>query len=144
MSDTTNQPPVDPPSYPVPPAFPGAWYGSYSVTTAEGVDTYIGIATDGSGFRTTAPAGTPVWKVLGGPAGTQTTISALDFIRRWTSAEQARLMAANPLWGVMVAAAGTVTVTDPAVVAYVQTAVADGIVTQARATQALDLSVASP
>ena len=67
MSDTIPFPtpePVAPPVYPVPPAFPGAWYGSYAVSTAAGVDTYTGTATDGSGFSISVPAGTPVWQAL--------------------------------------------------------------------------------
>ena len=148
MSDTSTPtleiPAVDPPTYPIPPAYPGAWYGSYSVTTAEGVDTYVGVATDGSGFHVTAPSGTPVWKVLGGPAGPATTISALDFIRRWMPAEQVALMAANPLWGILIVAAKEIDVTDPVVIADVQDAVTKNVVTQARADQVLNLSVASP
>lgn len=70
MSDTavptSEIPVVEPPTYPIPPAYPGAWFGSYAVVTAGGVDVYNGIATDGSGFHITAPTGTPVWQVLGG------------------------------------------------------------------------------
>ena len=77
-------------------------------------------------------------------SATPTVIPSLQFIRRMTAAEQTALMAANPAWGAMVAAANVINVTDPVVVGYLQTAVSDGAITQARATQVLNLAVASP
>jgi hypothetical protein len=73
-----------------------------------------------------------------------TTIDALSFMRRFTPAELSALVAANPIWGFMVAAAGTITVTDPVLVTDMQEAVAAGALTQARMTQVLDLAVVSP
>ena len=73
-----------------------------------------------------------------------TTISALAFIGRFTAAEQSALMSANPMWGLQIAAAGTVDVTDPRVIAGLDAAVKAGAITQARATQVLNLAVASP
>jgi len=83
----------------------------------------------------TAPA--PVIPVV-------TTISALEFIRRFTTAELAALIAANPLWGYMVAAAGTIDVTDPVLVIYLQEAVTAGALTIARQARVLDLTQVSP
>ena len=78
------------------------------------------------------------------PPPTPTTISALDFIRRFPPATLGPLMAANPLWAVMIAAAGTITVTDPTLIANMQQAVAVGALTQAQMTQVLNLTKASP
>ena len=75
---------------------------------------------------------------------TPTTIAPLDFIRRFTAAEQSALMAANPLWGVLIAAAPVVDVTDAATTGGVQAAVVAGALSQARANQVLNLAVPSP
>lgn len=73
-----------------------------------------------------------------------TTIPALTFIDRFTAAEQAALMAANPVWAVEIAAAGTVTVTDKTLIADMTAAVTAGALTQARMSQVLNLAEASP
>ncbi len=73
-----------------------------------------------------------------------TTIGALAFIRRFTPAEQLALTAANPTWGIQIAAAGTITVTDKTLIADMTAAVTAGALTQARMTQVLDLAVVSP
>ena len=96
-------------------------------------------ATALSAFNGMAPDG---WSSPVPPA--PTTIASYEFILRFTPAEQSALMAANPLWGVLVAAAGTIDVTVPTFVAYLQAAVASGALTQARMTQVLNLAVASP
>lgn len=75
---------------------------------------------------------------------TPTRISALAFIQRFTPAEQAALQAANPMWGLQIAAAGTINVKDPLLLADMAQAVAAGKLTQARMTQILDLSQSSP
>ena len=73
-----------------------------------------------------------------------TTISALAFIQRFTAAEQTALMAANSTWGVMIAAAGTIDVTNALLIAQMQAAVTAGALTQARVTQILNLADSSP
>ena len=73
-----------------------------------------------------------------------TTIDALSFMRRFTPAELSALVAANPIWGFMVAAAGTINVADPTLVADIGLAVTAGAITQVRAVQVLDLAVVSP
>ena len=73
-----------------------------------------------------------------------TTISALAFIGRFTAAEQSALMSANPMWGLQIAAAGMVDVTDPRVIAGIDAAVKAGALTQSRMTQILNLAIASP
>ena len=73
-----------------------------------------------------------------------TTIGALAFIRRFTATEQGALMAVDPLWPVMIAAAGIVNVTDPTLTADLAQAVAGGLLTQARVAQILNLSAVSP
>ncbi len=78
------------------------------------------------------------------PAAPVTTISALAFISRFTPAEQSALMTANPMWGLQIAAAGTVDVTDPRVIAGIDAAVKAGALTQSRMTQILNLAIASP
>ena len=78
------------------------------------------------------------------PQPPRTTIPAFDFIDRLTSPEQAGFMAAKPMWGVQIAALGTVDVTNPTLIADVNAAVAGGLLTQARATQIMNLAVASP
>ncbi len=75
---------------------------------------------------------------------TPITIDAADFIARLTPAEQAAIVAADPLWAVKVAAAGTINVTDPVVIANANAAVAAGLLTAARAAQILNLAVTSP
>ena len=106
--------------------------GSLSVTAnteAQAVTTFNGMA---------PPSYVPP------PSPPTTTIPAYDFINRLTAAEQTAFMAAKPMWGVQIAALGTVDVTNPALIADVNAAVAGGLLTQARATQLLNLSVASP
>jgi hypothetical protein len=78
------------------------------------------------------------------PPPTPTTIDALSFIRRFTPAEQSVLQQANPLWGLQIAAAGTINVDDPTLIADMQTAVTAGLLTQARMNQVLNLGTASP
>lgn len=78
------------------------------------------------------------------PPPPATTIAAYDFINRLTPAEQGAIMAARPMWGVQIAALGTVDVTNPTLVADFAAAVAGGLLTQARATQIMNLAVASP
>ena len=78
------------------------------------------------------------------PAKPQTTISALAFIGRFTTAEQSALTTANPMWGLQIAAAGTVDVTDPRVIAGIDAGVKAGALTQSRMTQILNLAIASP
>jgi hypothetical protein len=78
------------------------------------------------------------------PAPPTTMITPLDFMRRFTTAEMQTLNAANPLWGMQVAAAGSIDVTDPVLLADIAAAVAAGALTQARMTQVLDLTKASP
>ena len=83
-------------------------------------------------------------RALAPPPPPVTTISALAFIGRFTTAEQSALMTANPMWGLQIAAAGTVDVTDPRVIAGIDAAVKAGALTQSRMTQILNLAVASP
>ncbi len=78
------------------------------------------------------------------PPAPITTISALAFIGRFTAAEQSAMMASNPMWGLQIAAAGTVDVTDPRVIAGLQAAVKAGVLTAARGAQVLNLAAASP
>ena len=78
------------------------------------------------------------------PPVAPTTIDSLDFINRFTTAEQTALMAADPLWGVQIAAAGMITVTNPQLLTEMQAAVAAGALTKARMTQVLNLAVTSP
>jgi hypothetical protein len=78
------------------------------------------------------------------PAPAPLTIDALAFIRRFTSTEQQTLQAADPLWGLQIAAAGMINVTDPTLLASMQQAVSQGLLTQGRMAQVLNLSVASP
>jgi hypothetical protein len=78
------------------------------------------------------------------PAAPPTVITPLDFIRRFTLAEQTTLIAANPLWGIMIAAAGTIFVEDPMLQADLAQAVAAGLLTSARMAQVPDLTQASP
>lgn len=73
-----------------------------------------------------------------------TTIGALAFIERFPPATLAPLMAANPVWGVLIAASQTINVTDPTLLGYMHAAVASGALTQAQMTQVLDLSIISP
>jgi len=75
---------------------------------------------------------------------TPTLIPSLAFIRRFTSAEVAAITAADPTWAFQVAAAGTISVTDPTLLANAAAAVAAGLMTQARVNQVLNLAVASP
>lgn len=105
------------------------------------------------GITLTAPNDAAALTVLNGMAPDSwkppapapvTTISALAFIGRFTPAEQSALMSANPMWGLQIAATGTVDVTDPRVIAGLDAAVKAGVLTQARATQVLNLAVASP
>ena len=78
------------------------------------------------------------------PPPPATTIAAYDFINRLTPAEQGAIMGARPMWGVQIAALGMVDVTNPTLLADFAAAVAGGLLTQARATQILNLSVPSP
>ena len=78
------------------------------------------------------------------PQPPRTTIAAYDFINRLTPAEQGAIMGARPMWGVQIAALGMVDVTNPTLLADFAAAVAGGLLTQARATQILNLSVPSP
>ena len=78
------------------------------------------------------------------PVAVQTTTSPLAFIQRFTSAEQSALMAANPLWGVLIAAVPVIDTTNALLIADMQAAVTAGTLTQARMTQVLNLSVTSP
>ena len=134
-----------------------AFAGNYVVTC-----TAPCVASDG----TTQPAGTVLNRILADPTfnpgpglslqpdtgqavyvpppAPVTTISALAFIGRFTTAEQSALMSANPMWGLQIAAAGTVDVTDPRVIAGIDAAVKAGALTQSRMTQILNLAIASP
>lgn len=78
------------------------------------------------------------------PRDAENTIQALAFIERFTPAEQTTLMAANPLWGVQIAAAGIIDVTNAQLVTEMQAAVAQGALTQARMDQVRNLALASP
>ena len=78
------------------------------------------------------------------PAPPPTTIGALAFLRRFSAAERAACLAANPAWGMQIAAAGTIDVTDPTLIADLAAAVAAGALTQARVMQVLNLNVTSP
>ena len=78
------------------------------------------------------------------PSAVPTSLPALDFIRRFTDAERATLMAANPVWGVMIAAAGSVDAASPELLADLTRAVALGALTVQRIAQILDFSQASP
>ena len=135
----------------------GARAGNYVVACAASC-----VAADG----TTQPAGTVLNRIVADPGfspGTGlalapdtgqavytpppkkvTTIGALEFIDRLTPTEQAAFMSANPMWGLQIAAAGTVNVTDPRVITGMAAGVKDGAITQARVTQVLNLAVASP
>lgn len=73
-----------------------------------------------------------------------TTIASLAYIQRFTSAEQTALMAADPLWAVLTAAAGTIDVTNALLLTEMAAAVTAGLLTQARSTQILNLAVSSP
>lgn len=78
------------------------------------------------------------------PPLSPTTLPALAFLRRFTQVTQAAVFAANPLWALQIAAAGTIDVTDPTLLADIAAAVSAGLLTQAEADKALDLSQASP
>ncbi len=106
-----------------------------------------------SGVTVTAPNDTAALTVLNGmapdgwapPAAPSTTISALAFVNRFTSAEQQ----ANLLWAMQLSAAaastgGQIDVTNAELLAGMSQRVAAGTLTQARMTQILNLSVASP
>lgn len=73
-----------------------------------------------------------------------TTVPALTFINRLTVGEQAAIMSAKPMWGVQLAAAGTVDVTDATLSVDFAAAVAGGLLTAPRAAQILNLTVSSP
>lgn len=78
------------------------------------------------------------------PQPAPTTISAYDFINRIPPTVQAAVMAAKPMWGVQLAAAGTIDVTNPTLLADFTAAVSAGLMTQAQATQILNLAEPSP
>ena len=71
-------------------------------------------------------------------------IGALAFIERFTAAEQTALIAANPLWAIKIAAAGTIDTTNATLLADLQAAVTAGALTSARAAQVVNLGVSSP
>jgi hypothetical protein len=95
----------------------------------------------GDGLSLVADDGRPIYAPT---TIAPTTIDALSFIRRFTSAERLALMSADPVWGVMIAAAGQIDVTNAELISDIQAAVTAGGLTQARATQILDLTRASP
>jgi hypothetical protein len=78
------------------------------------------------------------------PVPTPTKLSALDFIRRFTAAERVTLVASDPVWGVMIAAAGQIDTTSVELMTDLQAAVSAGLLTQARMVQVLNLAVTSP
>lgn len=73
-----------------------------------------------------------------------TIITSLAFIQRFTSAEQTTLIAANPLWAIMIAAAGFIDVTDQLLLTNIAAAVEAALLTQSRSNQILNLAVPSP
>lgn len=87
---------------------------------------------------------TPITPTTPGIISPVVTIDSYHFILRFTTAEQNALMVSNPSWGILIAAIKVVDVADPTLISYLQTAVTDGILTQARVTQILNLSIPSP
>lgn len=78
------------------------------------------------------------------PSVTPVTISAIDFLARFTPAEAATLFVWNPSLVLQVSSAGMIDVTSPKLQLGIAAAVAAEKLTQARATQILNLAVPSP
>ena len=98
----------------------------------------------GAGYGLVQWTGQTVWQPPAAAPPVPTTLPALTFLRRFTRVTQAAVFAANPLWALQIAAAGTIDVTDPTLLADIAAAVSAGLLTQAEADRALDLSQASP
>lgn len=79
----------------------------------------------------------------------RTTIPVFNFFQRFTSTEFAALMANTTAAGIVAqlnayGASQPINVTDPTIIGYMAQAVAAGLITSARSTQILNLSVSSP
>lgn len=107
-----------------------------------------------------APADTAGWtqiaaddpRIAAFQAQTPSLIGSYDFIQRFTAAEQQAIVEASvaaggwqiALWLHMLAAAGTIDVTQPQVTDGMASLVSGGLLTAARSTQVLNLGTTSP
>ena len=117
--------------------------GSGPVTCARGGLT-ISAPSEAVALNTFNGMAPPGWVAPAPPA--PTTLSALDFLKRFTSAERATIRGTPALadWVSLATAAITIDVTDPILLQGMSAAVSAGVITSQRSAQILNLSASSP